>query len=524
MSTASTSAHTAAPVGPVRSALLLARDALACDWVAITQQGQGDASLKVVDSVSEAGLLDLELTGLVLPSAQGGFVDLGRGRISSAWTLACGQRPALGWIGPVPDSRWILLAAWVAPQPDPERLQALLEHLRTVLFGLFHGGGRSRAEQAAGDRVAELIRHIDLPVVFLDDTRSMAMLNPAAQALLALPQATPAVAPVAAALRQIITGSPSAGGHPAGDLFADAPQALLIDGRHWEMRTRRIDSLVLSGWLWLFNDTTAVTGQQRLVMEGLRAEAMARIIGGVAHQFNNLLTVVLGGADMVSLDPSLPPALRQTLEQVVEAADRGAAIVAQLRAFGLRGQPGRGQRAIALALSLEAIWPMLEGLVADQAQLVLEPVDPELHGDADPELFAEVMVNLVLNARESMVQAGEIVVSAQAALLSPQQAGALDLQFRDAVRIRVRDSGVGMGPAVQARAFEPFFTTRGMASARGLGLSVVEGWARGAGGCARIESTEGVGTVIELMLPRHRCGSDSAAQAAPADRRGTEPA
>ena len=97
-----------------------------------------------------------------------------------------------------------------------------------------------------------------------------------------------------------------------------------------------------------------------------------------------------------------------------------------------------------------------------------------------------------------------ITVSAVPGALTQEQSSARALAFRDAVVIRVRDNGAGMEPADCSRAFEPFFTTRGMASARGLGLSVVEGWARNAGGMARIESAIGQGTVVEIVLPRQR--------------------
>lgn len=489
--------------GPIHATLLLARAALGCDWVAITQ-AQGEAMLKVIDSTSDVQLVDLDLTVPAGDPAVARVVDLGGGRASSAWTLACGRRPALVWLEPLPDCGWVLVVACSDPGTQRERVPLVLGNTGAVLAGLFHGGERARAQQLARDRVAELIRHIELPVVFLDDEQANVFMNPAARALLVLPMAAPSAAEVAVALRQVFSRLPSTDDSAAADVFSEQIQPFQIGSRHWEMRARRIDSTALSGWLWLFNDTTTAVGQQRLVMEGLRAETMSRIIGGVAHQFNNLLTVVLGGAEMVSLDPDLPPHVRQTLVQVIEAADRGAAIVSQLRVFGQRGLPGQGRQTIALAPALAAMLPVLQGLVSAPVRLDLLPVDAALVAEADPELFTDVMVNLVANARESMTGAGAITVSAQAAALSPEQVGALALQFHDAVLIRVSDSGSGMDAAVRSRAFEPFFTTRGMASARGLGLSVVEGWARGTGGCARIESAPGAGTLVELVLPRHR--------------------
>ncbi len=517
MSTAMSASYGARGDGPIRSALMLARDALACDWVAIAQ-AKNEASLMVIDSSSDAQLLELDLSGLGTRLDKGDFVDLGRSRVSSAWTMVCGRRPALGWIGPVPDSSWTLVAAFAEANKNRERLHLALAQVMNVLAGLFHRGGRARAERVASERMAELVRHVESPVVFLDNTESTVFMNPAASNLLLIPQAEYSVGKVTAALRRIFAGLRVNDGRASSDMFNEGPQPFQIGAAHWEVRARRIDSPALSGWLWLFNDTTAVVGQQRLIMESLRVDTMERIIGGVAHQFNNLLTVVLGGAEMASLDPALAPHLRQTLDQVMMAADRGADIVAQLHSFGRRRLPGQGQHTIALAPALAALLPVLEGLVVTPASLRLLPVEDGMVVQSNPEPFAEVMVNLVLNARDAVTGAGAITVSAEAMVLSEEQAGALALQFQDAVVIRVHDTGVGMSEDVLSRAFEPVFTTRGMASARGLGLSVVQGWVGAAGGCARIESAPGVGTMVELVLPRQRPYPDAGQS-----RRDTEP-
>jgi CheY-like chemotaxis protein len=221
-------------------------------------------------------------------------------------------------------------------------------------------------------------------------------------------------------------------------------------------------------------------------------EAVGQLAGGVAHDFNNLLTIIRGNVELAeqALTGNTLPV--EELVEVRRASDRAAALVRQLLAFSRR-QPVQLQLTDVNDV-LRDLHEMLTRLIGETIALetTLAPGLPPVLLDAGA--LQQVVMNLVVNARDAMPDGGAIRIST-----------ALDRDARGRpVRITVKDSGLGMSEEVRARAFEPFFTTKEVGKGTGLGLAVVYGIVTHADGDITIDSTEGRGTAIHIHLPVSR--------------------
>ncbi|HYI49695.1 MAG TPA: response regulator [Allosphingosinicella sp.] len=243
----------------------------------------------------------------------------------------------------------------------------------------------------------------------------------------------------------------------------------------------------------------AEVGERERAEEALRQaqkmEAVGQLTGGIAHDFNNLLTPVIGGLEIISrsLDE---PRLKRIAEAALESGRRGAKLTSQLLAFSriqrIRMVPVRVNRVI------ETMKLMLKHSIGSAITIRTE-LDP----DADRALCDEnqlenAILNLAINARDAMPDGGILTIST--GIIS--EPDGLDLDAGDYVCVAVADSGQGMTAEVAARATEPFFSTKPLGKGTGLGLAQVYGIVRQAGGTMRIESREGEGTVVRLLLPR----------------------
>jgi signal transduction histidine kinase/ActR/RegA family two-component response regulator len=221
-----------------------------------------------------------------------------------------------------------------------------------------------------------------------------------------------------------------------------------------------------------------------------KIEAIGQLTGGIAHDFNNLLMVISGGLEM--LDRQTDPARRKRLmEGMQHAARRGAGLTRQLLAFSRRQQ--LKPEPIDLARQIGGMRELLDRSLRGDVYVDFEFAEDLWPVEADPGELELVVLNLAVNARDAMPDGGTIVVRAQNSL---EAAGA------EFVRLTFTDTGTGMTPEVQARVFEPFYTTKEVGKGSGLGLAQVYGFAQQSGGSIRIDSEVGRGTTIELLLPR----------------------
>jgi two-component system, cell cycle sensor histidine kinase and response regulator CckA len=232
-----------------------------------------------------------------------------------------------------------------------------------------------------------------------------------------------------------------------------------------------------------------------------KLEAVGQLAGGVAHDFNNLLAVILNYAWLLMEQlPEGDPA-REDAREIAQAGESAAALTRQLLAFSRKQvlEP----RVLDLNTIVSRLDKMLRRLIGEHLRLALE-LAPELgRVKADPGQLEQVVMNLVVNARDAMAAGGTLTLAT--ADVDLDAAGAAQIPEATPgpyVLLRVRDTGHGMDAATQQRIFEPFFTTKALGSGTGLGLSTVYGIVRQSGGTIRVQSAPGRGTTFEVYLPR----------------------
>lgn len=234
------------------------------------------------------------------------------------------------------------------------------------------------------------------------------------------------------------------------------------------------------------------------LMQAQKMDSLGKLTGGIAHDFNNLLTSIISALDMIALSVE-----SQRLEKVPRyteiansSAHRAAALTQRMLAFArkqsLDPQPFNvGER-------VRSLEDMLRRSIGENLELEFELGDEPLVAIADPNQFENVMLNLVINARDALGGEGAVRIRGERVDCRREP----DLADGPYVSIKVIDNGVGIPPDVLAKVFEPFFTTKPQGEGTGLGLSMTYGFARQSGGLARIVSEPGQGTEVELLLPR----------------------
>lgn len=233
------------------------------------------------------------------------------------------------------------------------------------------------------------------------------------------------------------------------------------------------------------------------LFQSQKLESLGTLAGGMAHDFNNILQVISGFAEL-ALQGGDPEAVRESVEQIRSAATRAGQLTRQILAFSRR-QPMESTE-FSLNQLLVAIEPTLRRIVRPGVEVRIRPADGLPTVIADRRQVEQAVSNLVVNACDAMPHGG--VVELVTALLPGALAGIGTASgARDAVVLAVKDFGVGMAPEVQAHLFEPFFTTKPRGRGTGLGLAMVHGMVRQHGGEIRVDSRVGQGTTITLLLP-----------------------
>ncbi len=255
-----------------------------------------------------------------------------------------------------------------------------------------------------------------------------------------------------------------------------------------------------------FRDITESLALQEQLTQSQKMDAIGRLAGGVAHDFNNLLTAIVGHAELLHDGIAPGTQFAEDLAEIEKAAERAAGLTQQLLAFSRRQvlQP----RTLDLDAVIEGMRRMLQRLIGEDVELSFRPGGPSWVR-ADRSQMEQVILNLVVNARDAMPMGGNIVVETRAHTIGDLTARRMGMPPGPYVVLSVSDTGHGMDEATRARIFEPFFTTR--KEGTGLGLSTVYGVVRQSGGVIAVESTEGAGTVFTVHLPRVSEPTDTAA-------------
>ena len=279
-----------------------------------------------------------------------------------------------------------------------------------------------------------------------------------------------------------------------------------------------------AGFVTLAVDLTDRTRLEAQLLQAQKMEAVGQFAGGIAHDFNNLLTVITAYAELLIADTSEAAPKRADLLEIRGAAARAAALVRQLLAFSRR------QVLVPSVIELNAVVREVEQMlrrVLPPTVNIVTSLDPELRAVfADTGQVEQVLMNLVVNARDAMPDGGILTITtANATGRSVANAAGADPALASGVMLTVSDTGCGMSREVQDRIFEPFFTTKGVGKGTGLGLSTAHGIVIQSGGRLGVSSTEGVGTTFTIHLPaaiEPRANSDlTQPEALAAEKRGS---
>jgi signal transduction histidine kinase len=227
-------------------------------------------------------------------------------------------------------------------------------------------------------------------------------------------------------------------------------------------------------------------------------EAVGRLAGGVAHDFNNILNVISVDSDML-MDKLEDPDSRELLEEISKVIDRGASIVRELLTFS------RPQEVEPVVVDLDAIVEdtrrMMQVLLGQAVALEIEKPDSTARVSIDRRQMEQVLMNLAANARDAMPDGGTLSFTIALEMVSREASHTLGIGPGKFVRMAVRDTGTGIDDVVRGRIFEPFFTTKEVGKGTGLGLSTTYGIITRAGGTIRCESKPDAGTTFYVYLP-----------------------
>jgi signal transduction histidine kinase/CheY-like chemotaxis protein/HAMP domain-containing protein len=255
------------------------------------------------------------------------------------------------------------------------------------------------------------------------------------------------------------------------------------------------------GAVIVYHDVTASRETERQLYQAQKMEAVGQLTGGVAHDFNNILTVITGGIEMIADGVQDRPQLAKIAGMIDEAVDRGSGLTHQLLSFARR-QPLQPRAIDVNALVLDAT-KLLRPTLGERIEIETRLAQGPWLALADPVQLGNALINLAINARDAMPSGGRLTFETANVVLDEDYAAQnAELSSGAYTMVAVSDNGTGMPASVRDRVFDPFFTTKPLGKGTGLGLSMVYGFVRQSGGHIKIYSEVGVGTTMKIYLPR----------------------
>ena len=248
-------------------------------------------------------------------------------------------------------------------------------------------------------------------------------------------------------------------------------------------------------------DTTEQRALEMQIAQGQKMQAVGQLAGGIAHDFNNMLTAIIGFSDFLLMNHRPTDPAFQDIMNIKQNANRAAGLVRQLLAFS-RQQTLRPQ-VLQLGDVLSELSILLGRLLGENIEFLLDQVDlwPV---KADLHQFEQVIINLAVNARDAMPEGGKLTIrTTNIGDAESRALGHPELPPAEYVLIEVKDTGCGMTEEIKAKIFEPFFSTKEVGRGTGLGLSTVYGIVKQTGGYIFVDSEEGKGTTMRVLLPRY---------------------
>jgi hypothetical protein len=267
---------------------------------------------------------------------------------------------------------------------------------------------------------------------------------------------------------------------------------------YWAHPIRRGSAIV--GAVVAFLDISERRNLEAQFLHSQKMEAVGRLAGGAAHDFNNVLQIILTCSELLAERLTDEPEESGLVREIRAAADRGASLTRQLLAFS------RKQLLRPVLLNLNSVVnefrELLQRMIGEDVRLDIR-CEPNLHLiDADRGQLEQVLMNLAVNARDAMPHGGELAVSTSNIEVGPEPTEHAFLKAGQYAMLSIRDTGIGMDQATQSRMFEPFFTTKEAGKGTGLGLSTVYGIVRQSGGFIAVESEPNHGSTFRLYFPR----------------------
>ena len=379
---------------------------------------------------------------------------------------------------------------------------------RTVLTTELNSSGLERyllllpVDNSAADQVETSMEDLPVPIMSLSPEGEILELNPLAAQLVG------DVKPGQTNIADIMQGL----GHPISDWLTRTAEQDLPPHSEFLRLTRKdqeifvqvtLSRVMREGAVCLIavlNDATELKTLEAQFVQGQKMQAVGQLAGGVAHDFNNLLTAISGHCDLLLLRHDQNDPNYGDLVQINQNANRAAALVSQLLAFS-RKQNLRPE-VLDLRDTISDLIHLLNRLVGEKVRLVLSH-DPVLKPvRADKRQLEQVLMNLVVNARDAMPEGGEIRIETEVLTLDqPMTRDRATVQAGEYVTVKVVDSGVGIPADKLQKVFEPFYTTKRTGEGTGLGLSTVYGIVKQTGGFIFVDSIPGHGTEFTVYLP-----------------------
>jgi two-component system cell cycle sensor histidine kinase/response regulator CckA len=252
--------------------------------------------------------------------------------------------------------------------------------------------------------------------------------------------------------------------------------------------------------LLLIEDVTEQLNLEQQLRQAQKMEAIGQLAAGVAHDFNNMLTVIQGQLSLLLLQREDDNTIKTPLTEALSASQRAGILTRQLLAFSRKQVMER--KPVRFSKLFEQIGGLLERLIGEQIQMEFQCPESIPAVQADPCNLEQVIMNLAVNARDAMPQGGRLVLSVEAVTVSDSRAAMnSEASAGDFVCLTVRDTGCGMDEATRARVFEPFFTTKPVGKGTGMGLASVYGIVKQHKGWIELESELGRGTAFRVYLP-----------------------
>ena len=359
------------------------------------------------------------------------------------------------------------------------------------------------AQKHSAERFRALVEHSPLPTLEFDTEGLIRAWNPAAERYLGW-QATEVLGrPVSYLVPEDLRAGVEtraretvAGGQPAG-----LRQTTFRSKDGGESRAEIHDAIEFdvdgrpTGVVVQFVDVTEREAMAARLVEAQRLEAVGQLAGGVAHDFNNSLTAIIGFSSMIATGESPDP--RQDAQTILGAAEHAAVLTRQLLAFARRVP--LSPRAMDLRDFLSEVEPLVRSLVGETIAIRRETDGRPALAELDPAKLEQAILNLATNARDAMPQGGELTLAVRS---YPACAGESAEVPEDHVAVVVSDSGVGIPQTIINRVLEPFFTTKPFGKGSGLGLPMVHGFVAASGGHVVVSSPPGRGATVELHFPR----------------------